>query len=154
MKFISKARAKSFSRHEFSYKVHTNRCIAHPHLVHAMIRDAQENQGLRHDDHQRYRQYCTRKLGRLGRNPSDNQKMILVFKAERSWAYGMQLRREAMTEARKVFHSRNRFKKAVGWGEGLVALCEPNSRECLEAKVLNIEYYSLLNQRVRLTCIL
>jgi hypothetical protein len=37
---------------------------------------------------------------------------ILLFRTERSWAYAMALRKEAITEPRKVYHERKRWRKA------------------------------------------
>lgn len=113
-----------------------------------MIRDAQQQHGLRHGDYQRYRGYCTRRVGRL-RNvlrlpqgekrhykkrdvqrqyvegPTADERFLHIplILAERAWAYAMQLRQEANTEPRKRFHLIGKLRKACGWALQLQELC-------------------------------
>jgi len=103
--------------------------------------------GLRHNDHLRYRQYCTRRLRRLrcavrwknpkGRGkqvpfPSDFQdKRFIEFPlccSERAWSYGVQLKADNATagtwQPRWRLHSIRRFAKAMKWAEFLESVCK------------------------------
>ncbi|XP_067860481.1 signal recognition particle subunit SRP68 [Heptranchias perlo] len=112
-----------------------------------IIKDSQQQHGLRHEDYQRYRGYCSRRLRRLrkalgfkmgnrhkftGKKVtaeilSDNRYLLLVLMdAERAWSYAMQLKQEANTEPRKRFHLFSRLRKAVKHAEELERLCESN----------------------------
>ncbi|GCB80268.1 hypothetical protein scyTo_0016144 [Scyliorhinus torazame] len=112
-----------------------------------IIKDSQQQHGLRHEDYQRYRGYCSRRLRRLrkalgfkmgnkhkftGKKVtteilSDNRYLLLVLMdAERAWSYAMQLKQEANTEPRKRFHLFSRLRKAVKHAEELESLCESN----------------------------
>ena len=53
---------------------------------------------------------------------------IPLINAERSWAYGMQLKQEANTEARKRFHLLRRLRRAVVHSSNLLRLCEKCER--------------------------
>lgn len=113
-----------------------------------MIRDAQQQHGLRHGDYQRYRGYCTRRIGRLrnvlrlpqgekrhykkrdvlrqhidGAGADERYLHIPLILAERAWAYAMQLRQESNTEPRKRFHLIGKLRKACGWALQLQELC-------------------------------
>ncbi|XP_048061953.1 signal recognition particle subunit SRP68-like isoform X1 [Megalobrama amblycephala] len=110
-----------------------------------IIKDSQQQHGLRHGDYQRYRGYCSRRLRRLRKTLgfkmgnrhkftgkkvtvemlSDNRHLLLVLmEAERAWSYAMQLKQEANTEPRKRFHLLARLRKAAKHGEQLEKLCE------------------------------
>lgn len=110
-----------------------------------IIKDSQQQHGLRHGDYQRYRGYCSRRLRRLRKTLgfkmgnrhkftgkkiteemlSDNRYLLLVLmEAERAWSYAMQLKQEANTEPRKRFHLLARLRKAAKHGEHLERLCE------------------------------
>ncbi|KAI1896734.1 hypothetical protein AGOR_G00097850 [Albula goreensis] len=110
-----------------------------------IIKDSQQQHGLRHGDYQRYRGYCSRRLRRLRKTLgfkmgnrhkftgkkvtvemlSDNRYLLLVLmEAERAWSYAMQLKQEANTEPRKRFHLLSRLRKAAKHGEHLERLCE------------------------------
>ncbi|XP_030637240.1 signal recognition particle subunit SRP68 [Chanos chanos] len=110
-----------------------------------IIKDSQQQHGLRHGDYQRYRGYCSRRLRRLRKTlgfkmgnrhkftgkkvtvemVSDNRYLLLVLmEAERAWSYAMQLKQEANTEPRKRFHLLSRLRKAAKHGEQLERLCE------------------------------
>ncbi len=123
-----------------------------------LIKDLQQQHGLRHSDYQRYRGYCSRKIRRLrktlGLPPSDrhnfkkktiiddqhlNEKSITIplMLTERAWSYAMQLRLEANTEPRKKFHLVSRLRKATKYALQLQQLCENSkfdSRTKLEAE--------------------
>ncbi|XP_064623937.1 signal recognition particle subunit SRP68-like [Lineus longissimus] len=123
-----------------------------------MVREAQQQHGLRHGDYQRYRSYCTRRLRRIRKSlhfPQGSkykvqpkkitEEMLTDVKylflplvsAERAWSYAMQLKSEANTEPRKRFHLSARLRKAVGFAEEFAKLCESNkvdARTKLEAQ--------------------
>uniref|UniRef100_A0A8D8V9S8 Signal recognition particle subunit SRP68 n=1 Tax=Cacopsylla melanoneura TaxID=428564 RepID=A0A8D8V9S8_9HEMI len=123
-----------------------------------IIKDAQQQHGLRHGDYQRYRGYCTRRIGRLRKTlhlPQGDKRhfkkrevtdqhlkdekyiYIPLFLAERAWGNAMQLRQEANTEPRKKFHLISRLRKAAGYAVQLQTLCEAevcDARTKLEAQ--------------------
>mmetsp|Transcript_83077 Transcript_83077/g.144276 ORF Transcript_83077/g.144276 Transcript_83077/m.144276 type:complete len:604 (-) Transcript_83077:30-1841(-) len=119
----------------------------------------QSMNGLRHNDHLRYRQYCARRMRRLhntlrfknGRGrfkqapfPADFTDMrfmeIPLVNAERAWSYGVQLKADNATQAefnhRWRHHSIRRFAKAVKWATMLdsVAKRHADSRTQREAE--------------------
>lgn len=110
-----------------------------------IIKEAQQQHGLRHGDFQRYRTYCSRRIRRIRKSlhfPQGDKRRVTpkkinmdtikdvrylhlpLFSAERSWAYAMQLKSEANTEPRKRFHLISKLKKAVVYSEELFSLCE------------------------------
>ncbi|KAL3996250.1 aminoacylase [Sarotherodon galilaeus] len=110
-----------------------------------IIKESQQQHGLRHGDYQRYRGYCSRRLRRLRKTLgfkmgnrhkfvgkkvtvemlSDNRYLLLVLmEAERAWSYAMQLKQEANTEPRKRFHLLARLRKAAKHSEKLEKLCD------------------------------
>lgn len=110
-----------------------------------IIKEAQQQHGLRHGDFQRYRGYCSRRIKRIRKSlhfPQGDKRrvnpkkinmevikdaryiQIPLFSAERAWAYGMQLKSEANTEPRKRFHMMSRLKKAGVYADELCSLCE------------------------------
>jgi len=110
----------------------------------ANIKAAQLQNGLRHGDYQRYRQYCTRRLRRLrvglhftyGKREfkprpltsdvvSDARHLLLpLVNAERSWGYAMQLKNDMTAETqRKRFHLIKRLTKAAQSAAQLKELC-------------------------------
>lgn len=118
-----------------------------PFKVWALVSSNQSHNGLRHHDHLRYRQYCTRRLRRLfctlkfkhgkGRFrhtdwPKDFQDIryleVPVVNAERAWSYGMQLKADNANSAeincRWRYHSIRRFAKAAKWAQFLEAECK------------------------------
>lgn len=129
--------------------------------MHAIIQDVQSKHGMRQDEYSRYRHFCTRKLRRCRTNtgevrrrkvkwgkkakytaptglPLDKQMLVALFAVERSWAYAMELRKEAMTESRKVYQCRKKWKRACIDAQNLVKLLKENSfdeESILEAKV-------------------
>ncbi|XP_060660741.1 signal recognition particle subunit SRP68 [Drosophila nasuta] len=113
-----------------------------------MIKDAQQQHGLRHGDYQRYRGYCTRRIRRLrkalkypqgdkrhfkrrdvtlahltGKKADERYIHIPLISAERAWAYAMQLKQEANTELRKRFHLINKLRRACFYALQLQELC-------------------------------
>uniref|UniRef100_A0A672YTU2 Signal recognition particle subunit SRP68 n=1 Tax=Sphaeramia orbicularis TaxID=375764 RepID=A0A672YTU2_9TELE len=116
-----------------------------PMFVLQIIKESQQQHGLRHGDYQRYRGYCSRRLRRLRKTLgfkmgnrhkfvgkkitvemlSDSRYLLLVLmEAERAWSYAMQLKQEANTEPRKRFHLLARLRKAAKHSEKLEKLCE------------------------------
>ncbi|XP_034045228.1 signal recognition particle subunit SRP68 [Thalassophryne amazonica] len=110
-----------------------------------IIKESQQQHGLRHGDYQRYRGYCSRRLRRLRKTLgfkmgnrhkyigkkisvevlSDSRFLLMVLmEAERAWSYAMQLKQEANTEPRKRFHLMARLRKAAKHSEKLEKLCE------------------------------
>lgn len=114
-----------------------------------LIKDAQQQHGLRHGDYQRYRGYCSRRISRLRKalkipqgdrrhfkkrevteahiNSSRAEERLLhipLVLAERCWAYAMQLRQESNTEQRKKFHLIQKLRKACIYALQLDELCK------------------------------
>ncbi|XP_062402350.1 signal recognition particle subunit SRP68 [Sardina pilchardus] len=110
-----------------------------------IIKESQQQHGLRHGDYQRYRGYCSRRMRRLRKTLgfrlgnrhkftgkkvtvemlSDSRYLLVVLmEAERAWSYAMQLKQEANTEPRKRFHLLARLRKAAKHSEHLERLCE------------------------------
>ncbi|XP_033159318.1 signal recognition particle subunit SRP68 [Drosophila mauritiana] len=113
-----------------------------------MIKDAQQQHGLRHGDFQRYRGYCSRRIRRLrkalkypqgdkrhfkrrdvtigqltGKKADERFIHIPLICAERAWAYAMQLKQESNTEPRKRFHLVNKLRRACFYALQLQELC-------------------------------
>jgi len=111
------------------------------------VQSQQSSNGLRHNDHLRYRQYCSRRLRRLynvlkfkhgkGRYkqapfPADFTDVrfleVPLASAERAWSYGVQLKADnanaASVNAQWRHHSINRFGKAVKWAKFLEQVCK------------------------------
>ncbi|XP_039277199.1 signal recognition particle subunit SRP68 [Nilaparvata lugens] len=123
-----------------------------------IIKDAQQQHGLRHGDYQRYRGYCKRRIRRLRKvlhlaqgdrrhfkrkdvthaHLTDERYLYIpLMQAERAWSYAMQLRQEANTEPRKRFHLSSRLRKATVYADLLNNLCESekcDARTKLEAQ--------------------
>uniref|UniRef100_A0A8D3C8Q9 Signal recognition particle subunit SRP68 n=1 Tax=Scophthalmus maximus TaxID=52904 RepID=A0A8D3C8Q9_SCOMX len=76
-------------------------------LILQIIKESQQQHGLRHGDYQRYRYL-----------------LLVLMEAERAWSYAMQLKQEANTEPRKRFHLLARLRKAAKHSEKLEKLCE------------------------------
>lgn len=123
-----------------------------------VIKEAQQQHGLRHGDYQRYRQYCARRLKRV-RNSlnfklgtrhgykgkkiteemcTDSKYLhILLIEAERCWGAGMELKLRANTEPRKKFHMIRKLSKASKYADELNKMCEMetvDARTKLEAQ--------------------
>ncbi|XP_052398348.1 signal recognition particle subunit SRP68-like [Carassius gibelio] len=134
-----------------------------------IIKDSQQQHGLRHGDYQRYRGYCSRRLRRLRKTLgfkmgnrhkftgkkvtvellSDNRHLLLVLmEAERAWSYAMQLKQEANTEPRKRFHLLARLRKSATHGEQLEKLCE-SPRVDAKTKLEAQAYTAYLNGMVQ-----
>nr|CAG4645475.1 EOG090X04NF [Lynceus sp. MCZ IZ 141354] len=131
-----------------------------------LIRDTQQQHGLRHGDYQRYRGYCTRRLQRLRkalRLPQGDKKhfkkrdvtleniikdarylYIPLVQSERAWGYAMQLKQEFNTEPRKRFHMVNKLRKAVKYASHLEYLCTSSAVCDARAKVEAQAYSSFI----------
>lgn len=115
--------------------------------------------GLRHNDHLRYRQYCARRLRRLynvlrfkhGRGrykatpfPADFNDMrfleVPLVSAERAWSYAVQLKADnaaaSALNPQWRHHSIKRLAKAVKWAQKLESVCKVHAdqRTQLEAE--------------------
>eukprot|EP00042_Codosiga_hollandica_P048911 m.559045 g.559045 ORF g.559045 m.559045 type:complete len:606 (+) comp57765_c0_seq2:1091-2908(+) len=117
----------------------------HLHVL-VVIKDTQRQQGLRHSDYLRYRQYCSRRLQRLrnvlkfhcGKGKVFQKQTvdatlvakdirylhIILFEIERAWSFYMQLKQSSSLEHRHIFHARNRLRKAVAHAKTLDQLAE------------------------------
>ncbi|KAI8909475.1 hypothetical protein DFJ77DRAFT_124444 [Powellomyces hirtus] len=111
----------------------------------ALTSETRNMHGLRHQDYQRYRQFCTSKVQHLRKVTSHTQSaprrkfekkevtsesassekhlQILLFMAERNWAYSMELRQEVRDEPRKRPHLVKRLKRAVQTAQQLQKVC-------------------------------
>ncbi|KAG0174417.1 signal recognition particle subunit srp68 [Apophysomyces sp. BC1015] len=125
-----------------------------------LINEARMTYGLRHQDYQRYRQYCTRRVLRLRQilklTQSNNKKgyqpkefpsefdnplylHLCIYGVERDWAYAMELKQESATTVnlRKRHHLIKRLKRAYQRSEQFYAECEKqkvDGRTVLDAK--------------------
>uniref|UniRef100_B2RYI2 Signal recognition particle subunit SRP68 n=1 Tax=Rattus norvegicus TaxID=10116 RepID=B2RYI2_RAT len=134
-----------------------------------VIKESQQQHGLRHGDFQRYRGYCSRRQRRLRKTLNfkmgnrhkftgkkvteelltDSRYLLLVLMdAERAWSYAMQLKQEANTEPRKRFHLLSRLRKAVKHAEELERLCE-SSRVDAKTKLEAQAYTAYLSGMLR-----
>ncbi|KAK5641346.1 hypothetical protein RI129_009893 [Pyrocoelia pectoralis] len=129
-----------------------------------VIKNVQQQHGLRHGDFQRYRGYCSRRISRLRKvlkipqgdrrhykkravtdehmnNPLLDERLLHIplMLAERSWAYGMQLRQESNTEQRKKFHMIRKLRKACLYALQLEELCR--SDRCDARSKLEVQAY-------------
>lgn len=128
-----------------------------------MVQTMQSQNGLRHNDHLRYRQYCSRRLRRLyvtlnfkhGRGrfkqvpfPEDFTDVrfleVLVVQAERAWSYAVQLKADnaaaSTVNPRWRHHSIQRFSKAVQISRKLesVSKVHGDQRTQLEAEAYHL----------------
>jgi len=123
------------------------------------VQTQQTQNGLRHNDHLRYRQYCQRRLRRLynvlrfkhGRGrfkqapfPPDFSDVrfleIPLVSAERAWSYAVQLKADnaaaSALNPQWRHHSVKRLAKAVHWANMLESVCKihADQRTQLEAE--------------------
>ncbi|OWZ05241.1 Signal recognition particle, partial [Phytophthora megakarya] len=117
------------------------------------VKAAQLQNGLRHRDFQRYRQYCTRRLRRIRKSvkfthgkgkqfvnkkvdaetATENRLLYLpLYNAERAWGYAMQLKEDDNLDksengddanSRIKFHLNGRLRKAAEWSQKLAEIC-------------------------------
>ncbi|KAJ3438145.1 signal recognition particle 68 kda protein [Anaeramoeba flamelloides] len=124
-----------------------------------LIQVARNENGIKHYDYQRYRHFCSKKLHKLRKQcqmthgtgkkyvpkpirvettKSDRQLLILLFSAERAWAYASELK-EAQVNPRVKFRMRNRLKKCAKWA---VQLLEIATEKCTDRTLLEIQAYA------------
>uniref|UniRef100_K3XAM4 Signal recognition particle subunit SRP68 n=1 Tax=Globisporangium ultimum (strain ATCC 200006 / CBS 805.95 / DAOM BR144) TaxID=431595 RepID=K3XAM4_GLOUD len=117
------------------------------------VKAAQMQNGLRHRDFQRYRQYCARRLRRIRKSVKFthgkgkiflNKKVdaetatearhlyLPLYNAERAWSYAMQLKEDDNLDkaehgedanTRIKFHLTGRLRKASDWSQRLATIC-------------------------------
>lgn len=126
-----------------------------------LTNDSRNTYGLRHEDYRRYRQFCARKVRSIrqsigfkqskGRNFIKREVTsdvvndirflhILLFDAERNWAYAMQLQQESKSAdeteaARKRHHLIRKLRKAKGYAMQLQIICENLARLSTQEQV-------------------
>lgn len=139
-----------------------------------IIKEAQQQHGLRHGDYQRYRGYCSRRLRRLRKVlkvpqgdrrhfkrkditsamvTDDKFLQVPLIMAERAWSYAMQLRQESNTEPRKKFHLISRLRKAATYSLQLQELIENvncDARTKLEAQAYTAWIHGSLHFELQL----
>ncbi|EDQ84729.1 uncharacterized protein MONBRDRAFT_39183 [Monosiga brevicollis MX1] len=114
-----------------------------------MVVGLQRQHGLRHNDFQRYRRFCTRRIHRLRHTiklthgkrtfqpapitaanlTSEAHLEILLLEIERAWAYALEDKQDAKDTPRKRMHARTRLGKAVKHAEALKALLAQAAEE-------------------------
>ncbi len=135
-----------------------------------MLKERQQQHGLRHGDFQRYHGYCSRRLRRLretlkipqGDRRHFKRKEITVTEidsekadsrhleipltvTERAWACAMALKQDANTETRKKFHMLSRLKKAVNYAKNLVNIANESTRIDARTKLECEAYASFIH---------
>jgi len=128
----------------------------------SVVKEAQLAHGLRHNDYQLYRQYCSRRIRRLRKNlnfiqgdrknfrkkevtvevlKEDKFLLIPLITVERCWAYAMQLKEESQQDPRKKFAMRNKWRKAAKYVVDFEKLVE-DSGACDARTQLEVQGYS------------
>lgn len=132
-----------------------------PCAVLETVKAAQLQNGLRHRDFQRYRQYCARRLQRVrksvkfthGKGKAFVGKKvdaetatearflyIPLYNAERAWSYAMQLKEDDNLDkaengdeanSRIKFHLNGRLRKAADWSQRLADICAERADACV-----------------------
>ncbi|KAJ3094611.1 signal recognition particle subunit srp68 [Phlyctochytrium planicorne] len=113
----------------------------------SLTNEARNEHGLRHQDYHRYRRYCARKVERVrkiaglqqqskgskkfSKKPISSELVsnsryleILLFDAERSWSYAMELKRDSTEEPRKRHHLIRKLKRAAQFAADLETVCQ------------------------------
>jgi signal recognition particle subunit SRP68 len=127
-----------------------------------LVKEAQNQHGLRHGDYRSYRLYCSRRVRRirkslhftLGKRHRYVGKSITcdmvtdvrflqipLVCAERAWAYAMQLKQDAESEYRKKHHLQRKLNKANIFAQELLTLCE-GSPQCDPRTKLEADAYA------------
>ncbi|KAJ3038273.1 signal recognition particle subunit srp68 [Rhizophlyctis rosea] len=126
----------------------------------SLTNEKRNEHGLRHQDYQRYRQYCAKKIHRVRKNvgltqgkkkyekkeltaevaSSDRHLEVLLFETERAWAYAMELKRDSTAEPRKKHHLIKRLKRAAQTATKLEGLCQ--ERETETRTQLDVQAYA------------
>lgn len=122
----------------------------------------QRQHGLRHEDHERYRRFCSRRLRRIRRAlkflcgkkrftkktitreivVNEQYLHILLFEAERAWSYFCQLKEESADDDHKKFHMVGRLRKAAQYATELHELIGNDGELCDERTELEIAAYA------------
>jgi len=128
-----------------------------------IITEERNMHGLRHQDYQRYRRYCTQKIHNLrkflkltqGKKRYQKKEItvdiinnikhlyVFLFSAERAWSYAMQLKSESIDEPRKHYHLMKRLKKAALYANQLEDVCK-NYEKIEEKSLLDVQAYAAL----------
>jgi len=128
-----------------------------------IITEERNMHGLRHQDYQRYRRYCTKKIHNLrkflkltqGKKRYQKKEItvdiinnikhlyVFLFSAERAWSYAMQLKSESIDEPRKHYHLMKRLKKAASYANQLEDVCK-NYEKIDEKTLLDVQAYAAL----------
>jgi len=128
-----------------------------------VITEERNMHGLRHQDYQRYRRYCTQKIHNLrkflkltqGKKRYQKKEItvdiinnikhlyVFLFSAERAWSYAMQLKSESIDEPRKHYHLMKRLKKAALYANQLEDVCK-NYEKIEEKSLLDVQAYAAL----------
>ncbi|KAJ3039349.1 signal recognition particle subunit srp68, partial [Rhizophlyctis rosea] len=128
----------------------------------ALTNQSRNEHGLRHQDYQRYRQYCAKKIHRVRKTvgltqgkkkyerkdvtaeiaKTDRHLQVLLYETERSWAYAMELQKESSSEPRKKHHMIKRLKRAAQTATQLEGLCQ--DREAETRTQLDVQAYAAL----------
>ncbi|KAI9021107.1 hypothetical protein DFJ74DRAFT_671910 [Hyaloraphidium curvatum] len=125
--------------------------------------------GLRHQDYQRYGQYCTRRIHKLRKytgflqgkkkfakkavEPANAVHVrslhIVLFQAERCWSQFMLLKRDSAAEPRKKHHAVRKLKKASQFAASLNEICQHLFAEKVEIES-ETKQKSVLGERASL----
>ncbi|KAL3088314.1 hypothetical protein niasHT_023874 [Heterodera trifolii] len=138
-----------------------------------IVKNAQQKHGLRHENYQRYRGYCSRRIERIRKSlkfmhsykcaPKRTAKFIArnvsaeligdlrflqiaVFEVERNWAYAMQMKFEMidLPLSRKKFHMRQKLRRAVKSAHFLHSLIDDNPLVHEVTRVEIVSYVSFI----------
>ncbi|THH30398.1 hypothetical protein EUX98_g3789 [Antrodiella citrinella] len=140
-----------------------------------LVNEQRNAYGLRSNDYERYRKHCANRTHRLrsslkmthgkGRefkklppvkpeNIKDGYLQLLLFEAERAWAYSRELTALAASDADKTSalkrNATSRFRRAVNWATKLLSHCQAlfaTSRLSAEGLVQATAYTLILNGR-------
>ncbi|ORX82519.1 hypothetical protein BCR32DRAFT_231918 [Anaeromyces robustus] len=128
-----------------------------------IINEERNMHGLRHQDYQRYRRYCTKKIHNLrkflkltqGKKRYQKKEItvdiinnikhlyVFLFSTERAWSYAMQLKSESIDEPRKHYHLMKRLRKAAFYANQLEDVCK-NYEKIDEKTLLEVQAYAAL----------
>eukprot|EP00038_Savillea_parva_P008882 m.179786 g.179786 ORF g.179786 m.179786 type:complete len:638 (-) comp14857_c0_seq1:190-2103(-) len=128
------------------------------------LHSLQSQHGLRHDNFERYRRYCTSRLARLRlvlkfkngtrrgyakreitREIVTDERFlhILLLLTDRAWAYYMQLKHESSGDDRKRHHMLARIVKAAKYAKQLADVVGTEGELCDERSELEVTAYTL-----------
>ncbi|GAA5801525.1 hypothetical protein HPULCUR_006973 [Helicostylum pulchrum] len=139
--------------------IHSTKSLLNMDVL-SLINSSRMTYGLRHQDYQRYREYCTNRIHRLRQilklTQANNKKVnaqknfpqeiedvrylhLYIYECERAWSFAMELKQESSNsmDTRQRHHLVKRLKRASQYAQKLYALCENQtveSRTALDAK--------------------